>query len=45
VESVGEAHSLKLVHYEPMIDFRFEQGVGVQGHIFVMQKQTTHDEL
>lgn len=39
VESVGEAHSLKLVHYEPMTDFRFENGVGVQGHIFVMQKQ------
>jgi len=41
VQSVGEVHNLKLVHYEPMADFRFENGVGVQGHIFVMQKQTS----
>ena len=40
VQSVGEAHGFKLVHYEQMTDFRYENGVGVQGHIFVMQKQT-----
>lgn len=39
VQSVGEARSMKLVYYEPMTDFRFENGEGVQGHIFVMQKQ------
>jgi predicted TPR repeat methyltransferase/Tfp pilus assembly protein PilF len=44
VQSVGEAHSLKLVHYEPMVDFRYENGVGVQGHIFVMQKQTSDSD-
>lgn len=44
VQSVGEAHSLKLIHYEPMTDFRFENGVGVQGHIFVMQKQTSNGD-
>lgn len=41
VQSVGEGRGLKLVHYEPMTDFRYENGVGVQGHIFVMQKQTS----
>jgi hypothetical protein len=41
VQSVSEAHSLKLVHYDPTVDFRYENGVGVQGHIFVMQKQAS----
>ena len=39
VQSVGEAHNLNVLYYEPMADFRFENGVGVEGHIFVMQKQ------
>jgi len=39
VESVAKHHSLDIFHYEPLVDFRYENGVGVQGHIFVLQKQ------
>lgn len=48
VLTAGNAHQLELVHYEKLDDFRFEKGVGVQGHIFVMKrnKQTpSHQEL
>lgn len=39
--SVGKANGLELVHYEVLNDFRFEKGVGVRGHIFVMKKSNT----
>lgn len=47
VEAVGKRHNFQLFHYEPLIDFRFESGVGVRGHIFVMQKTNglVKDEL
>jgi predicted TPR repeat methyltransferase len=47
VEAVGARHNLDIFHYEPLNDFRFENGVGVRGHIFVMQKtsQIVKDEL
>jgi predicted TPR repeat methyltransferase len=47
VEAVGKRHNFQLFYYEPLIDFRFESGVGVRGHIFVMQKTNglVKDEL
>lgn len=51
VEQVGIDHDLHLVHHEPLVDFRFERGVGVQGHVFVLRKgiksklNPTSDEL
>ena len=43
VLNMGKENSLRLVHYEPLIDFRYENGVGVRGHIFVMQKDTANE--
>jgi len=49
VLEVAESHGLTLVHYEPLDNFRYERGVGVRGHIFVMRKSssstTNKDEL
>ena len=46
VESVSKQHSFHVVHYEPLINFRYEGGVGVQGHVFVIQKKADdHNEL
>ena len=45
VEGVGKEHDLYLFHYEPLDNFRYENGKGVGGHIFIMQKRTTHQEL
>jgi predicted TPR repeat methyltransferase len=39
VASVASRHSLALVRYEPLLDFRYERGVGVRGHIFIIQKR------
>jgi hypothetical protein len=33
-----------LAHYDPTVDFRYENGVGVQGHIFVMQNQASDND-
>jgi len=38
-ESVGKSHELHVVHYEPLENFRTENGVGVRGHMFVMQRR------
>ncbi len=38
VISQGEKHSLYTIHYEHLDGFRFESGVPVRGHIFVMEK-------
>ena len=35
----GERHNLELVHYETLDNFRYEQGKGVRGHLFVMVKK------
>ena len=43
VEQTGQDYSLKVVHYEELIDFRYENGVGVRGHIFVMQKNALQE--
>ena len=45
VHDVGQRHSLQLVHYEPLDGFRYERGVAVRGHAFVVQKKTMKDEL
>ena len=45
VESIGREHDLHLFHYEPLENFRYENGKGVGGHIFIMQKRTTSQEL
>jgi len=37
-ELIGEQHNFQLIHYERMDSFRLENGVGVRGHLFVMQK-------
>eukprot|EP00816_Leptocylindrus_hargravesii_P006055 CAMPEP_0196815820 /NCGR_PEP_ID=MMETSP1362-20130617/52083_1 /TAXON_ID=163516 /ORGANISM="Leptocylindrus danicus, Strain CCMP1856" /LENGTH=493 /DNA_ID=CAMNT_0042192937 /DNA_START=113 /DNA_END=1591 /DNA_ORIENTATION=+ len=44
VEEMAMHHSLRIIHYEELIDFRFENGIGVRGHIFVLQKQTNSKE-
>lgn len=44
VLSVGKKFNLDLVYYEPLDGFRFEHGVGVRGHIFVMQKRTPNEQ-
>ena len=38
VEAVSLDSQLKVVHYEPLDDFRFEKGTGVRGHLFIVQK-------
>ena len=45
VQEVGEKYGLKIFHYEKMDGFRFEGGVAVRGHIFVLHKQATDLEL
>lgn len=45
VEYVAEMNSLQIVHYEPLEGFRYEKGVPVRGHIFVMKSKETNDEL
>lgn len=46
VIQIGAEHNFELVNYEPLDGFRYEHGVGVRGHIFVMQKRRiTSDEL
>jgi len=44
VLSVGKKFNLDLVYYEPLDGFRFEHGVGVRGHIFVMQKRKPEEQ-
>lgn len=47
VETCAKQHGLHLVHYESLDGFRYEQGVAVRGHLFVLQKvkQDASDEL
>ena len=45
VEATGKENDLYLFHYEHLETFRFENGKGVNGHIFVLQKRTTDQEL
>lgn len=46
VEAVSQENQLKVAHYEPLDDFRFEHGVGVRGHLFILEKpRTTKEEL
>jgi len=45
VESVARDHGLRVVHYEPMNGFRYEHGVEVRGHLFVLQLMAGKDEL
>lgn len=43
VLDMATENSLRLVHYERLINFRFENGVGVRGHIFVLQKDSSQE--
>lgn len=46
IVAVSEAHHFRVQHYEPLDGFRYENGVGVRGHLFVLQKTMSHkDEL
>jgi predicted TPR repeat methyltransferase len=45
VEEMGRAYNLQLHHYEPLLNFRYEGGKGVSGHIFVLQKRSPDQEL
>jgi predicted TPR repeat methyltransferase len=45
VEEAGKEHDLHLIHYEPLENFRYETGKGVSGHVFIVQKRTTDQEL
>jgi predicted TPR repeat methyltransferase len=38
VIDVGTEHHFELLYYEALDSFRREKGVGVRGHLFVMQK-------
>jgi len=44
VLSVAKKFDLELIHYEPLDGFRFEHGVGVRGHIFVVQKTASKEQ-
>lgn len=44
VEATGGAHRMKVIHYEMLDSFRYERGVGVRGHLFVMQKLPRNDQ-
>ena len=44
VKAIGEAHNLHMIHYEPLDGFRYERGVAVRGHAFVMQKMSNRDQ-
>ena len=44
VVSVGKKFNLALVYYEPLDGFRFEHGVGVRGHVFIMQKVSQREQ-
>jgi predicted TPR repeat methyltransferase len=44
VEEIGKHHDLHLMHYEPLESFRYENGKGVNGHIFILQKRTARDQ-
>lgn len=44
VKATGEAHNLHILHYEALDGFRFERGVAVRGHAFVMQKIAENDK-
>jgi predicted TPR repeat methyltransferase len=44
VEEIGKDHDLQLMHYEPLENFRYENGKGVGGHIFVVQKRSATDQ-
>lgn len=41
VEETARKYGLTPIHYEALVDFRYEHGKGVQGHIFVMRKTTS----
>lgn len=45
VETVCKAHQFRIHHYEPLDGFRYEQGAAVRGHLFVLQKASSTDEL
>lgn len=45
VVTVSEAHRFRVQHYEPLDGFRYEQGLAVRGHLFVVQKTAPKDEL
>jgi predicted TPR repeat methyltransferase len=43
VLDVASRNSIALVRYEQLLDFRYEKGIGVRGHIFIMQKRDSED--
>jgi len=45
VVSEGRAHALHVQLYERMDGFRYEHGVEVRGHLFVMRKNQQDKEL
>jgi predicted TPR repeat methyltransferase len=45
VEKVGQAHGLEQLYYEHLDGFRYERGVPVRGHIFVMRRIHKDQEL
>mmetsp|Transcript_6576 Transcript_6576/g.13975 ORF Transcript_6576/g.13975 Transcript_6576/m.13975 type:complete len:503 (+) Transcript_6576:131-1639(+) len=45
IADIGRSHGLTIEHYESLDGFRHEQGKDVRGHMFVMKKDPTKDEL
>ena len=45
VEAVSQAHQFRVKHFEALDGFRYEQGVAVRGHLFVLEKVNDADEL
>ena len=47
VVSVSKERGLNVVHYEELDGFRYEHGIEVRGHMFVLQKkqEAATDEL
>mmetsp|Transcript_40932 Transcript_40932/g.96050 ORF Transcript_40932/g.96050 Transcript_40932/m.96050 type:complete len:95 (+) Transcript_40932:1496-1780(+) len=45
VLSVAKEYSFDLVYYDTLEGFRFENGIPVRGHLFIMQKLSSNEEL
>lgn len=44
VQLTAKKYGLKLIHYEQLVNFRYERGVGVRGHLFVLRQSADHRE-
>ena len=43
VEYVADSNMMEVVHYETLDGFRYEKGIAVRGHLFVMKTKMMED--